>query len=88
MLYNKCHLVTQKQVQKLSGLQPRPYHSALHSVEKMLDLSTHVSLRELAVRFGCLEAEQLASEILQKYVCGVTLCTKCCALIVGGIGSP
>ena len=61
-------ITSQKQVQKLSGLQPKPYSSALHSVEKMLDLSTHVSLRELAVRFGCLEAEHLANEILQKYV--------------------
>lgn len=52
----------------MSGLQPRAYASALHSISKILNLSTAVSLRDLAIRFGCLEAEQLATETLHKYV--------------------
>lgn len=56
-----------KQAQKLSGLQPRAYTSTIHSVSKVLNLSTTVSLQELAIRFGCLEAEQLATETLHNY---------------------
>lgn len=62
----------------MSGLQPRAYASALHSISKILNLTTAVSLRDLAIRFGCLEAEQLATETLHKYVKlstpNVTLC--------------
>ena len=34
----------------------------------MLNVTASVSLREMAVRFGCLEAEQLAREIINKCV--------------------
>jgi origin recognition complex subunit 6 len=56
-----------KQAQKLSGLQPRAYTNTVNTASKMLNISSTVSLQELAVRFGCLDAEQLASEILKSY---------------------
>ena len=58
----------QKQAQKLSGLQPRAYTNTVNTASKMLNISSTVSLQELAVGFGCLDAKQLASEILKRYI--------------------
>jgi origin recognition complex subunit 6 len=55
------------QAQKMSGLPQRAYASVVQSVGKILNLTTSVSLRELAVRFGALEAEQLAIDTLRNY---------------------
>ena len=54
------------QAQKMSGLPQRAYASVVRSVGKILNLTTSVSLREMAVRFGALEAEQLAIDTLRK----------------------
>lgn len=65
--------VSQKQAQKLSGLQHKTYVSAYQTVEKLLNLSSQVGLRELAVKFGCLEAEKLAEEILKRFAKSETI---------------
>ena len=60
----------QSQAQKMSGLTQRAYTSVIQRVGKILNLSTALSLREMAVKFGALEAEQLALDTLKKLVSG------------------
>lgn len=54
-------------MQKLSGLQPKAYTSSYQTVMKLLNLTPRLKVKELAVRFGCLEAVTLAEEILRCY---------------------
>ncbi|XP_040591221.1 origin recognition complex subunit 6 isoform X2 [Mesocricetus auratus] len=57
---------------KLSGLNRKMYQSCLKSFECLLGLNSNVGIRDLAVQFGCTEAVDVASEILQSYESSLT----------------
>ncbi|XP_007444015.2 origin recognition complex subunit 6 [Python bivittatus] len=52
---------------KLSGLNKTTYQRYLRSFESLLALQSNFGIRGVAVQFSCLEAANLASEILQRY---------------------
>ncbi|XP_062846030.1 origin recognition complex subunit 6 [Trichomycterus rosablanca] len=52
---------------KLSGLNKKIYQSSLKSMECMLGLQSSLGLRDLAVQYGCMEAVNAASQILERY---------------------
>ena len=58
----------QRQAQKLSGMKPKAYISTCQTVERLLNVTSQVSLRDLAVKFDCLEAEDLAREVEGRWV--------------------
>ena len=60
-------IVFQKQAQKMSGLRPAAYLNSYQTLEKLLDLTSHLGPRQLAVRLGCLGAVARAEEILLGY---------------------
>ncbi|KAK7806266.1 hypothetical protein U0070_023881 [Myodes glareolus] len=51
---------------KLSGLNKKMYQSCLKSFECLLGLNSNIGIRDLAVQFGCTEAVNMASKILQR----------------------
>ena len=65
------HLLTvsirpvQKQLQRFSGVRGRDYTTAYQTVGKLLSIS-QVTLGDLAVRFGCVEAEEPAKKVLAR----------------------
>ncbi|XP_048372147.1 origin recognition complex subunit 6 isoform X2 [Sphaerodactylus townsendi] len=61
------HPVDKSYVVKLSGLNKAAYQSCLRSFESLLGVHSSVGIRDLAVQFGCPEAVNLASKILQRY---------------------
>ncbi|XP_077165659.1 origin recognition complex subunit 6 [Paroedura picta] len=61
------HPVDKSYVVKLSGLNKAAYQSYLRSFESLLGVRSSVSLRDLAVQFGCTEAVNMASKVLQRY---------------------
>ncbi|XP_028665489.1 origin recognition complex subunit 6 [Erpetoichthys calabaricus] len=54
-------------VVKLSGLNKKIYQNRLRSLEMMLGLNSQTGIRDLAVQHGCMEAINMAVEILQRY---------------------
>ncbi|XP_010076211.1 PREDICTED: origin recognition complex subunit 6, partial [Pterocles gutturalis] len=52
---------------KLSGLNKTTYQSSMKSLECLLDMNPRLGMRDLAVQFGCTEAVNTASKILQRY---------------------
>ncbi|XP_058136058.1 origin recognition complex subunit 6 [Dasypus novemcinctus] len=56
---------------KLSGLNKKMYQSCLKSFECLLGLNSNIGIRDLAVQFGCTEAVNMASEILESYESGL-----------------
>ena len=54
----------QKEFQRFSGLQMKYYLSSYQVVEKLLDIKSQSSLRDLAIRFGYPEIESPAKEVL------------------------
>ena len=50
----------------VSGVGAREYRSARLAVSKVLGVGSSISLSNLAVRFGCMEAEPLANQILTR----------------------
>lgn len=52
---------------KLSGLQSNSYLNWYRTIEKMLGLSMQLGPKELGIRLGCLEAVELAKEVLHAY---------------------
>ncbi len=48
-------------------MQTKVYRNSYQTVEKLLDLCSLLKVRELAVRFGCLEAVPMAEDILRCY---------------------
>ncbi|NWX25403.1 ORC6 protein, partial [Notiomystis cincta] len=52
---------------KLSGLNKTTYQSSMKSLECLLEVNQRLGMRDLAVQFGCSEAVNMASEILQRY---------------------
>ncbi|XP_069463168.1 origin recognition complex subunit 6 [Ambystoma mexicanum] len=61
------HPVDKDYLVKLSGLPKKSYESYLKSFECLLGVDSHLGIRELAVQYGCLEAVNTASKILQRY---------------------
>ena len=45
-------------------------------LEKVLNVSSSLGTKELAVRFGCLEAEQLARDVLERSECSLVSGTQ------------
>lgn len=52
---------------KLSGVNKKVYANGLKALESMLDLSTNVTIKDLAIQFGCTPATELATKTLQSY---------------------
>lgn len=52
---------------KLSGVNKKVYANGLKALESMLDLSTNVTVKDLAIQFGCTPATELATKTLQSY---------------------
>ncbi|XP_009078373.1 PREDICTED: origin recognition complex subunit 6, partial [Acanthisitta chloris] len=52
---------------KLSGLNKTTYQSSMKSLECLLEVNPRLGMRDLAVQFGCTEAVNMASELLQRY---------------------
>ncbi|XP_076988423.1 origin recognition complex subunit 6 isoform X2 [Tamandua tetradactyla] len=52
---------------KLSGLNKKMYQSCLKSFECLLGLNSNSGIRDLAIQFGCTEAVNMASKILESY---------------------
>ncbi|NXG25848.1 ORC6 protein, partial [Grallaria varia] len=52
---------------KLSGLNKTTYQNSRKSLECLLEVNPRLGMRDLAVQFGCTEAVNMASEILQRY---------------------
>lgn len=57
------------------------YANGLKALESMLDLSTNVTVKDLAIQFGCTPATELAVKTLQRYntvhvLCIFTFSTK------------
>ncbi|XP_013929223.1 PREDICTED: LOW QUALITY PROTEIN: origin recognition complex subunit 6 [Thamnophis sirtalis] len=66
-LWLRCPFLLKGYFVKLSGLNRATYQRYLRSFESLLALQSNVGIREVAVQFSCLEAEKLASKILQRY---------------------
>ena len=49
-------------------MKPKVYISTCQTVERLLNVTSQVSLRDLAVKFDCLEAEDLAREVEGRWV--------------------
>ncbi|XP_063045151.1 origin recognition complex subunit 6 isoform X2 [Engraulis encrasicolus] len=52
---------------KLSGINKKIYQSSFKSLECMLGLNANMSLRDLAVQYGCMDAVKVADQILERY---------------------
>lgn len=52
---------------KLSGLNKTVYQSHLKALESILGLHVQLGIRDLALQFGCIEAVDASSKILQRY---------------------
>lgn len=48
-------------------MKPKPYVSVCQTVERLLNVTSQVNLRDLAVKFDCLEAEELAQEVEERW---------------------
>ena len=74
-MFNFANLfLMQKQIQRLSGVQSRGYLSSYQLVEKLLNVTGQVGVKELAVRFGSFQAEGLAEELLTRYIYAMPCC--------------
>ena len=49
-------------------MKPKAYISACQTVERLLNVTSQVSLRDLAIKFDCLEVEDLAREVERRWV--------------------
>ncbi|XP_062923011.1 origin recognition complex subunit 6 isoform X1 [Mobula hypostoma] len=54
-------------VVRLSGLNKKVYQTHLKALESILGVHTPLGIRDLAVQFGCIEAVNASSKILQRY---------------------
>ncbi|CAL8243803.1 unnamed protein product [Lota lota] len=52
---------------RLSGITKKLYLSNLKAMECLLGLERHLSLSELGVQYGCMEAIGVATQILERY---------------------
>ncbi|XP_040185405.1 origin recognition complex subunit 6 [Rana temporaria] len=61
------HPVDKDYLVRLSGLNKKVYQNCLKSFECLLGVDTKLGIRDLAVQHGCMEAVNLASNILSRY---------------------
>ncbi|XP_070575334.1 origin recognition complex subunit 6-like isoform X2 [Ptychodera flava] len=52
---------------KVAGMKKRAYTHTLKTLENSLDLQPKLTVRDVAVQFGCVQATALAQQILQRY---------------------
>lgn len=52
---------------RLAGVRKKVYLSALQTYEKLLELQTDVTVKDIAVKFGCMQAVDLAQQVLKSY---------------------
>ncbi|XP_073416918.1 origin recognition complex subunit 6 isoform X2 [Dendrobates tinctorius] len=65
------HPIDKDYLIRLSGLNRKVYLSCLRSFECLLEVDARLSLRDLAIQHGCLEAVSTASKILSRYESGL-----------------
>ncbi|KAK7114884.1 origin recognition complex subunit 6-like [Littorina saxatilis] len=61
------HPVNKAEATKLSGLKKSAYQVALKTLESVLELNTKTNMRDLAIRFGCLQVLDAAARLLSRY---------------------
>lgn len=61
------HPIDKDYLVRLSGLNKKVYLSCLKSFECLLGIDSKLSIRDLAVQYGCTEAVNTASKILNRY---------------------
>ncbi|XP_062579848.1 beta-1-syntrophin-like [Saccostrea cucullata] len=59
--------INKEEALKLSGVNKKVYANGLKALESMLDLSTKVTVKDLAIQFGCTPATELATKTLNSY---------------------
>ncbi|CAH1779559.1 unnamed protein product [Owenia fusiformis] len=59
--------VDKASVIKLSGTTKKMYTASYKILENLLDLQTRLTLKDLAVKFGCTGSTELATKILTRY---------------------
>ncbi|XP_071176846.1 origin recognition complex subunit 6-like [Mytilus galloprovincialis] len=52
---------------RLSGVNKKIYRNGLKTLESMLGLEERTTIRDLAIKFGCTGASDLACQVLQSY---------------------
>ncbi|CAG5118698.1 unnamed protein product [Candidula unifasciata] len=62
------HSLNQVDAVKLSSMNKKSYSEAVKVISSMLNLEEKMTLRELAVQFGCTGAVSLATDTLQRYI--------------------
>ncbi|XP_059165383.1 origin recognition complex subunit 6-like isoform X1 [Physella acuta] len=60
--------VSQADVVRVSSMNKKSYNEAVKVIANILGLEERVTLRELAIQFGCTGVVTLATEILQRYI--------------------
>lgn len=63
---NYNFFVLQAEATKLSGLKKSAYQVALKTLESVLELNTKTNMRDLAIRFGCLQVLDAAARLLSR----------------------
>lgn len=53
---------------RLAGVTKKNYTSLCHTIEKLLGIEKHITIKDLCVQFGVSEAMSLAQKILHRYV--------------------
>lgn len=61
------HPIDKDYLVRLSGLNKKVYLSCLKSFECLLGVDSKLTIRDLAVQYGCMEAVNTASKILNRY---------------------
>jgi hypothetical protein len=56
----------QHDVIRLAGVKKKNYTAFRHTIEKLLGMEKHITIKDLCVQFGVSEAISLAQKILNK----------------------
>jgi len=48
-------------------VKPKTYTQAFQTIEKLLNITSTISLQEIAVQFDCLQAVGMARQLLERY---------------------
>ncbi|CAG2243870.1 ORC6 [Mytilus edulis] len=59
--------VNKSEALRLSGVNKKIYRNGLKTLESMLGLEERTTIRDLAIKFGCTGAADLACQVLQSY---------------------
>jgi len=52
---------------RIAGTRKKVYLNALQMYEKLLDLQTNVTVKDIALTFGCMQSVDLAQQVLKSY---------------------